>query len=221
MVLLLWPRFSKFPSRNHTPGTISLISPGLASVRVVKKAAAANETNKVTINKRGFRNTSPPASKVYTHSESSVTTNPMDNFKGESIQAIGNSVGLDVDELISLGMRVSRLEQGAVVLAKVGQIAGMDGSSPEVGSQEIDGGVDIVGESAEGGAGWNGLAAEEVGLKGHHGVNQAVRVRKQHIQAGEPLFGEARFGTEPGDGGFEVRARHAAGLADPVEPGEK
>src|ERR1700690_3766461 len=62
MMLLQCPKFSRSPSRNHTPGAICFTVPGCASVPVTKKASEARTTNVPRIQMRFFTIHSPGGS---------------------------------------------------------------------------------------------------------------------------------------------------------------
>src|SRR5674476_147307 len=138
---------------------------------------------------------------------------PLDQFHRQRIQTVGDAVGFHVDQLIALGVGSARLHEGAMILAQVGEVAGLHGDAAQVCGQEVQGGIDIVGESGEFRACGDGLAAEEAGFQRHRGVDETVRVGQDGLQRGEPAGGHAGFEPQARDGGFECGARQAAGLA--------
>src|SRR6478752_4252556 len=54
MMLLECPRLARSPSQNQTPGTMSLISPGSAAVRVAKNAIATRMAKPDNVSQRSF-----------------------------------------------------------------------------------------------------------------------------------------------------------------------
>src|ERR1019366_1193280 len=107
--------------------------------------------------------------------------------------------------------------QGAMILAQVGEVAGFHRDPAQVGGQEVQGGIDMVGERDEFRASGDGLATQQAGFQRHRGVDETVRVGQDGFERGEPAGGHAGLDPQTRDGGLKRGARQAAGLANPIQ----
>src|SRR5450432_1167562 len=103
-----------------------------------------------------------------------------------------------------------------MVLAEVGQGGGFDARAAKPGGQEVECGIDVVGEGPEAGAGGDGAASVQSGFKRHYGVNQAVRVGQDRAERGETGGVDTGLGGEAGERSLQVRPGEAAMLAGAV-----
>ena len=91
------------------------------------------------------------------------------------------------------------------------------GVASKVGGQEVERGVDGVGQIGEYVTSRDGVAAENAGFESHHGLEEAARVGEDDLGRGEARRLHSRFDGEARDGGFQVRSSEAAGLPRPGE----
>src|SRR5471030_1599463 len=155
-------------------------------------------------------------------------TGPLQYLARKRVQAVDDTVGFHVDHGVAFHARIARLQQAVMVFTQVRKTGGGDGYAAHGRRQEIERGIDIVGESAKGIAGRDGTAARQAGFERHHGMNEAMRIGEDSIQRGEAggtgVLDYARgctwgygLGGQAGHRGFETGPRQPAVLAGPVQ----
>ena len=135
----------------------------------------------------------------------------------QGVEAVGHTIGFDVDEGVLLDYAERILDQVAVVLAEVGPLLSGGAFAAKFGGQAGENGLDVARKDAELVANNCAVAWDEAGFDGKYGVKKTMGAREHAGQERDVFDARPRFALHAIDGSQRVGAGQAGCEAQAVE----